>query len=142
MRRLKSHIPTTTNISFGTKRKFKIKRTIRYSWHSKDVYRIPWVPQFSSLSSQTVSFGVSSGVIIPDVPSLDAVSYLIPYMCGIVSRRHSLFLHGPFQAHTRNWSCGYTVRGCVIVFWTGSVCFWEWTTLAPLCFNVQSQSRE
>ena len=59
------------------------------------MYRIPWVPQLSSLSSQTVSFEVSSDVVIPDVPSLDAVSYLIPYMCGIVSRRHSLFLQGP-----------------------------------------------
>ena len=59
------------------------------------MYRIPWVPQLLSLSFQTVSFGISSGVVIPDVPSLDAVSYLIPYMCGIVSRRHSLFLQGP-----------------------------------------------
>ena len=31
MRRIKLHIPTTTNISFGTEMKFKIKRTIRYS---------------------------------------------------------------------------------------------------------------
>ena len=31
MRILKLHILTTTNISFGTKRKFKIKRMIRYS---------------------------------------------------------------------------------------------------------------
>ena len=58
------------------------------------MYRIPWVPQLLSFISQTVSFGVSSGVVIPDVPSLDAVSYLIPYMCGIVSRRHS-FSSGP-----------------------------------------------
>ena len=41
-----------------------------------------------------MSFVISSGVVIPDVPSLDAVSYLIPYMCGIVSRRHS-FSSGP-----------------------------------------------
>ena len=142
MRRLKLHIRTTTNISFGTEMKFKIKRTIRYSQGSKYVYRVPWVPQLLSLSSQTVSFGVSSGVVIPDVPFLDAVSYLIPYMCGIVSRRYSFFLQGPFQAYIRKQSCGYTVRGCVIVFWTGSICFWEWTTLALLCFNVQSQSSE
>ena len=41
-----------------------------------------------------MSFGISSDVVIPDVPSSDAVSYLIPYMCGIVSRRHS-FSSGP-----------------------------------------------
>ena len=31
MRRLKLHIPTTTNISFGTEMKFKIKRMIEYT---------------------------------------------------------------------------------------------------------------
>ena len=133
MRRLKLHIPT--NISFGTEMKFKIKRTIRYSWHSKDVYRIPWVPQLLSLSSQTVSFGISSGVVIPDVPSLDAVSYLIPYMCGIVSRRHS-FSSGPILgAYLKLVVRIYRQRLCDCVLdW--ELCFWEWTTLALLCFNV------
>ena len=61
------------------------------------MYQIPWVPQLLSLSSQTVSFGISFGVVIPDVPSLDAVSYLIPYMCGIVRRRHSFVLQDPLR---------------------------------------------
>ena len=61
------------------------------------MYRIPWVPQLLSLISQTVSFGISSDVVNPDVPALDAVSYLIPYMCGIVSRGTRFF----FRAHFR-----------------------------------------
>ena len=139
MGRLKKCI--RTNISFGTEMKFKIKRTIRYSQGSEDVYRIPWVPQLLSLSSQTVSFGISSDVVIPDVPSLDAVSYLIPYMCGIVSRRHS-FSSGPILgAYLKLVVRIYRQRLCDCVLdW--ELCFWEWTTLALLCFNVQSQSRE
>ena len=101
-----------------------------------------------SLSSKTVSFGVSSDVFTLIVPPLDAVTKDLPSRRGVfqqlldpvhVSRGHSLFLQGLSWAHIRKWSCGYAVRGCMIVFWAGSVCFWNGTdyTRPHLCVTVR-----
>ena len=93
MRRFKLHIPT--NISFGTEMKSKTGRMIKYT----DIRRVVKMcieflgyPNYCLLSPKQCR-SESRPVSLFQM-SLDAVSYLIPYMCGIVSRRHS-FSSGP-----------------------------------------------
>ena len=141
MRRLELHIPT--NISFGTEMKFKIGRMIRYT----DIHRAVKPVIVSQLQNGIVWSLVRCRYSnCPTLRCSNKGSSIekrgFQLLASVhVSRGHSLFLHGPFQAHIRKWSCGYAVRGCVIVVWPGVYAFGNGLHQPPFVFMGRGNAR-